>query len=120
MREDTIARLRRLYAEATPGRMEYDGERGWVLDESGDVALRSCTWGIGPLAADALSTLPALLDVAEAAEKERRRLVEDGCDLLHDHHADCIDAEMVEADRCDRCRRLDGLDTVLARLEEAE
>lgn len=59
------------------------------------------------------------LDVAEAAEKERRRLVEDGCDLLHDHHADCIDAEMVEADRCDRCRRLDGLDTVLARLEEA-
>lgn len=66
-----------------------------------------------------LRQLPALLDVAEAAEKERRRLVEDGCDLLHDHHADCIDAEMVEADRCDRCRRLDGLDTVLARLEEA-
>lgn len=64
-----IEKLRRLYAEATPGRMEYDGERGWVLDESGDVALRSCTWGIGPLAADALSTLPALLDVAEAARR---------------------------------------------------
>lgn len=80
-----------------------------LLEESRSTA---CGQALAPL----LGTIPALLDVAEAAEKERRRLVEDGCDLLHDHHADCIDAEMVEADRCDRCRRLDGLDTALARL----
>lgn len=95
-REDTITRLRRLYAEATPGRMEYDGERGWVLDESGDVALRSCTWGIGPLAADSLSTLPALLDVAEAAR-----------------------AYLNSEDPEEAAYRFEGLRTALARLEEA-
>ncbi len=72
MTDDTLSRLRALHEAATPGRWERDDKR--VLGGPRGDETASCTWSEAPCQNAALiaamrNTLPALLAVAEAADR---------------------------------------------------